>query len=625
MKQFIRIFFLLNSIILSSQNNVLVKKKGQTYITTEDFKAKFGYTLDHDKTQSKEKILDYYLTMKLKSDEAESLKLNTSPKYINPLVKFIDERTKYYLEEDPFYKKLEAQFIERSKTEVRMVQYFVKNINKNKALQYQKAFSKNKNPFSSKKENVERMATNYCTAGELPYGLEEEIFTNLKKGTVLKMQEVTENQFVYTIIDDIRPYSGIYKFQLLLVKDSLQTGKEKINSLYNQVLKGDSFDQLIKTFSEDEASKNKPFIILKGSTLDDKILSIMNSLKTNEVSKPFKTEFGWNLVKLIEHQTTLNENTVKELFKNSLEYNTVLKGYKINYIKEKLKPVVKKVDIVNDLNNKELITLFKKDSISKNNYEKQLADIVIKKIKKQNIVTFNNELTYTNWNFISDNALFLRMLYKTESNKQKINEKIQERLPVSIAQSEIKLFDNMQDEFNPQFKKEVELLKINILTELYDDYQYDKALKNQEALLKEYEQIKEYYKWDERVEVIVAYCGSDEKTAKNIEQSFKKDKSIKELQQQYSKKNVYFRKIKRELSNEDLPKEYSKEEKIKMYKENGDFFVVKTIAVLPSGQNPSYEELKSIIEKKYQEKFLNNELSKLKKDIQINQNALNNL
>ncbi len=623
MRQLIGMFFLLSFMVLSGQSDILVVKNGNPYITVEDFKNKFKYTLDHDKTQSKEAILDYYLTMKLKSDETQKLNLDNSPEFVNPIVKFIDERNPFYLEQDPFYKKMKQQFIERSKTEVQIVQYFVKNRDKKQALKYQEKLSKGKNPFK-RKGNAVRIESKYYTAGELPYNLEEEIFTNLKKGNVLEMKETENKQFVYTVVNYVRPYSGTYKFQLLLIKDSLKTGKARIDSLYEQVIQGSSFDQLVKTFSEDEKSKAMPFITFKGIALDNEVINIMNSLKENEVSKPFKTKFGWNLVKLKKHDTVFDQNAVINKFKNSSEYNIVLKGYKVNYVNEKLNPVEKNTNIAADLKNEKLIELFKKDTISEEDYEKQLVDIVVKEIDKKNMVEFNNGLSYTNWNFISDNSTFLKMLYKTETDELEIEKRITALLPISINQSKVQLFDNNQDTFNPEFKKEVELLEINILTELYDKYQYKRALNDKEALLKEYQRLKGHYKWDERVEVMIAYCGSDKQIAKKIEKSLKENKTIEELQQQYKEKDVYFRRMKRELSSKDLPKGYLKTKETKIYEENEDYFVTKTVAFLPS-QDPTYEELKSIVEKEYQKIFLNEEVSKLKESVQINQKVLNNL
>ncbi len=621
MKQFLITIFAIIFFILSAQDNVLVEKDNQAFITVEDFKNKFGYTLDHDKTQPKDAVLDYYLTMRLKSDEARKLKLDASPVFTNNMLKFIGERKDFYLEQDPFNKKMEQQFKERAQKEVLIAQYFVEGIDKIKALDYQSKLMKNTHFFDQVK-NVKRVDNRYYTVGELPYGLEEDIFSDLKEGRVLEMQEAGNQKYVYTVIEDVRPYSGIYKFQLLLIKDTLKQGKEKIDAIYKQALRGDSFDKLVKEFSEDENSKKKGGITLNGIGLDNKILSILNPLKEGDISKSFKTDFGWNLVKLIEHDVTLNDDVLIGKFKNSGEYGIVLKGYKVNYINQKLHPVEKKYNVAKDLNNKKLITLLKKDAISKEDFEKELSEIVRNDIKQKNIVEFNNGITYTNWNFIADNATFLRMIYK--NNVENPEEKIKQQLPISITRSKVELFDNMQDEFNPQFKKEVELLEANLLTELYDKHIYEEALNDKEGLLDEYQKIKGNYKWKERVDLIVAYCNSDHKVAKEIEKALKENKTIEELQQQFAGKNVYFRRMKRELSSEDLPKEYSKEEEIKTYKENGDYFVTKTLGVLPS-QDPTYDELKSVVEKRYKQKYLDKEISKLKEQVKVNQSVLNNL
>lgn len=621
MKQILVTIFALSFFILKAQDNVLVKKGNQAFITVEDFKNKFGYTLDHDKTQSKKEILDYYLTMKLKSDEARRLKLDTSPKFVNSMIEFLNNRKNFYLEQDPFYKEMEQQFMKRSQKEVQITQYFVEGINKDEALDYQSKLMRNEYFFDQMK-NVKRVENRYYTAGELPYGLEEEIFSNLKKGNVLKMQESEGQKFIYTIIEDVRSYSGNYKLQWLLIKDSLKEGKQRIDRIYEQALKGSSFDKLVKEYSEDQKSKERPYVTFDGSMFDNEILNLLNSLKKNEISKPFKTAFGWNLVKLLEHDHTLDDIVTREKFKKSAEYIMTLKGYKVNYINEKFKPIEKKNSLIEDLKSERLVALFKKDSISRKDYEKQLIGIIGDEIEEQNIVEFNNGMTYTNWNFIADNSSIIKMIYKEQ--EQNIEEEIERLLPVSIAKSKIQVFDNLQHEINPNFKKEKELLEVNLLTELYDEYVHDEALSDKKGLSKTYRKLKSNYKWDERVEVIIAYCSSDYEKAKEVEKSLKENKTIKKLQQQYDKENVYFRRMKRELSSKDLPKEYSKEDKVKIYKEDEDYFVTKTIAVLPS-QNPSYDELKPIVEKKYTEEYLNKKILKLREQVEVNQTVLNKL
>lgn len=621
MKRIIAIISVFSFLSLLCQEHVLVTNNGEPFITVEEFKEKFDYTLNHDEEQSKNSILDYYITVKLKEIQAEKLGLKNSPEYLKEISNFVKEKDVYYLEQDSVYTMLRNQFQERFDVEFQLVQYFVSGIKPSKAVDYQNKFTKNTS-FLEDKKNVKKLETQYLRVGELPYDLEQEVFKNITKGSILPVNDLGNENYVFTFIKDVRPYSGTYKFQLLLINDTLENGTKKIEELYKRATRGESFNDLKREFSEDENSKYKRLITLEGTTLDNKTLSILNELDKEEISKPFKTTFGWNLVKLIEHEVNRSKSAIEQQFNYAIGYNTILNEYKVRYVDEYLKPIQKKMDINQDFENKKLIALFKQDSITKEDYNEELTTIVKTEIEEKNIVVFNNGMTYTNWNFISDNALFLRNIYKSDLlNKQQL---IENQLPLSIVQAKVLLFDKLQKEFNPQYKKELELVKATLLTTLYDEYQFNVALNDQKGLLQKYNEIKGNYTWDKRVEVLIAYCNKNQKLAEEIKKKFKKKVVIEKLQQQYAENNVYFRKIKREFSSKDLPKDYNKKSKVAIYKENGDFFVVKTVQILPS-QNPTYEELQPIVEAKYKEEYLNKKIDQLKENIIINQNVLNNL
>ena len=57
------------------------------------------------------------------------------------------------------------------------------------------------------------------------------------------------------------------------------------------------------------------------------------------------------------------------------------------------------------------------------------------------------------------------------------------------------------------------------------------------------------------------------------------------------------------FSSKDLPKGYTPSKKIKIYQENGDYFVVKTIAKLPP-QLPTYLELEPIVKQRWKKIYL---------------------
>jgi parvulin-like peptidyl-prolyl isomerase len=84
-------------------------------------------------------------------------------------------------------------------------------------------------------------------------------------------------------------------------RDKKQT-KELAFEIYKRANSGENFEELAKKYSDDAGSNYKGgeyLNILKGSFVKE-IENKVNTLKINEISKPFKTMFGYTIIKLKE-------------------------------------------------------------------------------------------------------------------------------------------------------------------------------------------------------------------------------------------------------------------------------------------------------------------------------------
>ncbi len=87
--------------------------------------------------------------------------------------------------------------------------------------------------------------------------------------------------------------------------------KQRIDSIYNALSKGADFDDLARKYSDDKASA------LQGGTLSwmgrgQTVKAFENtafSLRVGEVSKPFLSEFGYHIVKLLDKNGTAESST----------------------------------------------------------------------------------------------------------------------------------------------------------------------------------------------------------------------------------------------------------------------------------------------------------------------------
>ena len=156
------------------------------------------------------------------------------------MLEFIRSRKDKYLKQDSFYIALRKQFAKRMRSEVNLKQYILKDLWENKAEEYQAQFKKNPSFFDII-NYAKTIKEKYIRAGDLPYEIEQEIYKNLKKGRVLNFRKSLNGDFIYMIVQDVRPYTGHYKFQWLLIKDLFLKGKEKTEELY----KKERFQELI--------------------------------------------------------------------------------------------------------------------------------------------------------------------------------------------------------------------------------------------------------------------------------------------------------------------------------------------------------------------------------------------
>jgi peptidyl-prolyl cis-trans isomerase SurA len=91
------------------------------------------------------------------------------------------------------------------------------------------------------------------------------------------------------------------------------TVKQKLNTLRDRILKGDDFAGLAQTTSEDPGSA------VDGGDLGwagpgsyaPEFETAINSLKDNEISEPFKTQYGWHIAQMLGHRRVDNTQDMK--------------------------------------------------------------------------------------------------------------------------------------------------------------------------------------------------------------------------------------------------------------------------------------------------------------------------
>lgn len=95
----------------------------------------------------------------------------------------------------------------------------------------------------------------------------------------------------------------------LLISDRKEKAKEKAEEIHQQITKGGDFAALVKKHSDDVVTKNDagklPWVTL--GTLDSSIDTELLNLKVGDVSKPFKSKYGYEIIKLLDKKESVTK------------------------------------------------------------------------------------------------------------------------------------------------------------------------------------------------------------------------------------------------------------------------------------------------------------------------------
>lgn len=80
---------------------------------------------------------------------------------------------------------------------------------------------------------------------------------------------------------------------------------KKLSDIKNRLDSGEDFAQLAKQYSQDPGSKDKGGDLgwAGEGNFVPRFEKVMNSLKVNQVSEPFKSSFGWHIIQVLGHRT----------------------------------------------------------------------------------------------------------------------------------------------------------------------------------------------------------------------------------------------------------------------------------------------------------------------------------
>ncbi len=491
-----------------------------------------------------DEYLELYINFKLKVKEAEARGLDTVASFVEELAGYRKQLAQPYLSADGIIEGLKKEAYDRLLLDVKARHILIlasedaspddtlkayQKIEKvRKMIEDGKDFSEAALEYSEDPSvKTNNGSLGYFTAFYMVYPFESAAYST-KKGDV---SEIVRSKFGYHIlkVDDKRPAVGNIKVAHILISSDQEISKTddpegKIKEIYKKIENGEPFDALAGQFSDDtrSASNGGELQTFGVGRMVPEFEDVAFGLKKDgDISKPFKTQYGWHIMKRIEHyeigsyEEVERELTsrIKKDSRSNLSEHAVLANIKKQYgFKENIKERNDFYDVLD--------TSFFKGNWSAakaSKLNKTLFEIGEKKVNQTEFAAYLEKRQLKR-----KKKLDLRVII----NKDYSAFKRQELLAYKNSK--------LDDEY-PEFKALMEEYHDGILLfNLTDELVWSKASKDTVGLENFYEKNQGNYRWKDRVDAVV-YSVINEEVGEKIKTMTAEGKELAEMVDEINK------------------------------------------------------------------------------------------
>lgn len=634
MRFFLALFFLVFTISFQAQD----KSKEVLFTVDEDpvyaseFIRVFNKNLDLVKDESQKDVdayLKLFVSYKLKLKEAKTLGFDTMPKYKRELNNYKTQLAKNYLTDNKVTDALVEEAYERISNEVNASHILIRideNASPKDTLVVYNDLLKLrdrviKEGYATVQKEVHNGKTvyaedlGYFSGFKMVYAFENVAF-NTENGEV---SLPFRTQFGYHIVNvlDTRKSRGQREIAHIMVNLEKEDAESRIKDIYKKLEQGEDFESLAKQFSEDKSTANKggklsPFS--SGELRSQEFEKQAFSIEKEEVyTTPFKSDFGWHIIKLIKKIETAPFEDMKSTLEAKVKRDSrskLISTSRINKLKQRyaISTVDQDLEYFTSILNTEFYkskwktpTSFPSEKAFVKIEDKQFTynDFANHLIKSQRRnakeLPFKDIVTNTYKTFLET-----KMLAYQEENLEFDNED----------------FANILGEYRDGL----------LLFDLMENEIWKAAANDTLAVQEFYKTNKENYFFNERVDAVVA-SSAKKKDINKVSKLFKKDKTIDEIKSTVNTKdqiNVIFTSGLMNAGHQALPEGFLFKKGIsKTFSHNGSYVVVKVNNILPKDYK-TYEESKGKVASDFQDAKEKNWLIDLenKYTVAINQEVL---
>lgn len=638
---FFTLLFSFTAVLAQKKDKVLLTI-GDTPVYTNEFKRVFSKNLDlvqDDSQKSVDGYLELFIDYKLKIAEAYEQGLHKKNDYKKEFSKYEEQLSRNYIFEDKVTTDLAREAYERGLEEIKAAHILVLTTYDDAAQDTLVAYNKIKKirdeliasggDFEAKAKKVSEEPNADQSGGNLGYfsvfSLVYPFETAAYATPVGEISEITRTQYGYHIIKvlDRRQRDSEVTVSHIMITDKkgdarIFNPEERINEIATLLTQGETFEELAKLYSDDKNSAKKGGRINrfgKGDLRSTEFEAAAYALqKPGEISKPFKSEFGWHIVRLYEkHGLPAFEDKKEALEKR------VAEGSRSKMV----------VSAVNKL-------IKNKFGFKEGQNHNAFFQVLV-----------SNDVITRKWQYDSITPTDDKHLFSIADSKYMFSdfaEFISERQGSTRAyKSKSRLLKDFYDEFETQelkryFKSNLEQENeeyASVITEYRDGLLifdvmnknvWKKVRQDSVGLRQYYDENKANYQWKDRVGGDV-FTTTNQVKAEEVIRLLKEDKSAAAIKGELNSEdtvNVIITSGIFEVDARDLPDGFINSKGVSnIYKEGEAFVIVNVRDAIPAGAK-TFEEIKGRVMSDYQTEIESEWVKQLRQkfDVKVNQKVL---
>ncbi|MBR5253873.1 MAG: peptidylprolyl isomerase [Bacteroidales bacterium] len=322
------------NLFAQTDNSVVMEIAGEKITKSEFLKMynRNNHTPGNIDKKDLDAYLDLFINYKLKLLQARELGLDTLQSYLEEVDKYRQQLIVPYLNDAQVTQSLIEEAYERTKTFIRASHILIslpENANptdtlnaynqamniREKALKGEdfsvlaKLYSDDPSAKDKKEQNYKGNGGDlgYFTSMTMIYPFENACYS-MNVGEVSTPIKTRFGYHIIKLVDKIPAFFSTVDLSHILVgfdSRSEQESEKIINEVYAKLQEGNvSFDSLVRVYSDDKSSASTGGVLKnqKVNTIPANYVLQLSKLKEGEISAPFKTPFGWHIIKPISYK-----------------------------------------------------------------------------------------------------------------------------------------------------------------------------------------------------------------------------------------------------------------------------------------------------------------------------------